>query len=202
MDEVLDFPVLDEATHTYTVKGVVIPGVTTVIKPLINYDNIPSHVLEWKRGLGVAVHKACELYDMGKLDKNSIDPAVEMYLNAWMRFLRETKFQIETLESVVYHKGYRYAGTNDRTGILNGNRCVIDLKTTAQLSPAVGVQTAAYMAAENERLVISPFQLTHRFGLQLKPDGSYRLQEYKDISDFSTFLGCLQIYNWRARHGC
>jgi len=195
----LDWPVLDEATHTYTVGSRIIPGVTTAIKPLTNFDNIPPHVLEYKRGLGVAVHKACELYDLGTLDKASVDPAAQPYLDAWIKFLADTHFKIESLERIVYHQAYQYCGTNDRTGMLNGHSCVIDLKTTAVLSPAVGVQTAAYLAAANETLAVP---LTHRFGLQLKPDGTYRLEEYKDRSDFSTFLACLQLHNWRTKHGC
>ena len=38
----------DEATHTHRIGGVVVPGITTVLKPLQDFSTIPPHILEAK----------------------------------------------------------------------------------------------------------------------------------------------------------
>ena len=62
--------------------------------------------------------------------------------------------------------------------------------------PTVGPQLAAYEKAftENGKSKKKPI----RYGLLLKPDGSYHLKEYSDPTDFSVFLACLTVFNYKG----
>lgn len=190
----------DEAKHEYTIGGRKIAGVTEVLQPLINYDRVPRDVLERACLLGQAVHKATELHDQDDLDIDSLSPEIVPYLEAWQRFCVECDFKPVTIEQRVYHPTYGYAGTLDRSGIIRGEMAILDIKKMMTLGPVIGVQTAAYREAYNHPLPREQWA-TRRYGLGLRPDGTYRLEAFNDPSDFAMFLSLLTIKNWKAKHG-
>ena len=187
---VLEF---DEAKHEYRWCGEVVPSVTQILKPLSDFSRIPPDVLERKRQIGTATHKAIELHLTGGVELESIDPAVLPYFNAFLRFEEENQFRMEQCETRVHHHLYRYAGTLDLIGpVKSGPLALIDLKTAAEFSPAWGPQTAAYYQAT------APFAATmDRAALQLRDDGTYRYHRLTRAGDFATFLACLNIYNFQ-----
>lgn len=187
----------NEETHTYYFDNKVIPGVTTVIKPLMNLDHINEEVLDRKSKIGTAAHKATELFDEDNLDESTLHPIIVPYLDAWKKFRDETKIEIVSSEAKVFNQKYGYAGMYDRIGVLYNEPSLIDIKCTAVLGAHVGNQLAAYKEAHNAE---NEFQVSKRFAVQLRPDGTYRLEEYKDRSDFPVFLSCLQIYKWRSKN--
>jgi len=191
---------LDLDTHTYYLHDEVVPGVTTVLQPITDYSDIDPDVLAYKSALGTAVHYATELYDKDILDFDSLDAPLISYVNAWIKFRDDTGFIVELNEHVVYHKRYHYSGMLDRVGLLNGERGVFDIKCVVTLAPHVGVQLAAYQEAENSNRKKLD-QIKNRFAIQLKPDGTYRLQPYRERTDFSVFTSLLTLYNWETRHG-
>jgi len=178
-----------EEGHEYRFDGVVVPSVTQIIKPLYDFGGISAERLEYASNRGVAVHKATELWDMKDLDESTLDPVIVPYLEAWKRFISENGVEIVGMEQMHFHPVYRYAGQFDRIAIFNGGAWLLDIKATAALSPAIGVQLAGYggLIPGTER----------RGAVQLKPDGTYRLQEYKSKTDWPTFLSLLTIFNWR-----
>lgn len=199
----------DEASHTYTWAGAPVPGVTSVIKPLYDWlGQIPAHILERKSEIGKATHLACELFDNGDLDERiPLDPLVQPYFDSYLRWLDAEKPVMQQNESYVYHSAHRYAGQLDRVFEMRGGMWWIDLKTTSQISAAVGVQTAAYMQAQIEDLIrgmsakeASEFK-PRRGALQLQADGSIaKLVEFADRDDFAYFLSLLNLYRWREKH--
>lgn len=189
----------DALTHTYTVGGQVIPSVTQIIRPLYDFSAIPPQVLAQKAKLGTAVHLATELHDAGTLDESSVHPAVRPYLDAWVKFCDDTGIVMCGSEQRLYHASLGYAGTLDRTGLVDGDSWILDIKTTAQLSAAVGIQLAAYLHALQAG---DPTILTmQRRAVQLRPDGNYRLsKQYTDASDLTCFLALLGVHKWRTLH--
>jgi hypothetical protein len=187
----------DEAKHEYRYDGVVIPGVTTILKPLIDYSHVPADRLAAASRLGTMVHKTTELYDEGVLDEDDLDPILVPYLEGWKRFRREVEFVPDTIEQRLYHPELRYCGTSDRTGRVRGYKSVVDIKKMMTLGPVIGVQTAAYMEAHNRHGA----GIEKRYALGLRPDGTYRLQEFTDPTDFPCFVSLLTTYNWRLKHG-
>jgi len=182
----------DEPTHTYTVGGLVVPSVTQALDPLMDWSQIQADVLEHAKQRGTAVHKATELFDLGTLDRATLSDEVAPYLNAWVTFRKDTGFIPTAIENRVYCHRHRYAGTIDRIGLLQGEEIVLDLKARYVLGAETGLQVASYEFAAR-----AGGKKRDRYGLQLLPDGTYRLRQYTEAGDMPTFLAALQLYNWR-----
>lgn len=191
----------DPIQHSYTLGGRRLPNVTSIMEPLVDYSRIPAQILAAAAERGNYVHKACEMYLWETLDEESMTEEFKPYLTAFKLFLRETGFIAEHIEERVYHKTLLYAGTMDLGGILPGKgrkgdkRALIDIKTTFKLMASVGPQTAAYADAwASHRPKEQHFE--ERYGLQLKKDGTYKLQPFKSLNDSNVFRSCLAIYNF------
>lgn len=196
----------DRDTHTYCLDGHVIPHVTQVTDTLCSYAGVPWDVLERKREIGEAVHYATELDDAGDLDDASLPDEIRGYVEAWRKFKRETGFIVGVAEMRVHSTRFRFAGTLDRIGTFEQlkhvkptMRCLIDLKTTYAILPAVGPQTAAYAQAYNETFPDGA-RINKRCAVQLKTDGTYNLHDCADVSDWNVFISALNLLNWKQRH--
>jgi hypothetical protein len=173
--------------HEYAWQGKPVPGVTRVTlgDP---FAGIPSHVLEHKRAIGLAAHRACELDALGQLDEATVHPAVWPYLLAWRAFIRESGFEVEACEEIFYAEVFGYAGRRDFRGKIDGRRAVVDFKTGLP-GLLAAMQTAAYAASEPWR----------RFALQGLTNGRYRFTEYTAPGDFADFLACLRCFRLKER---
>jgi hypothetical protein len=187
----------DADAHEYSVGDAPVPGVTSVLTPLIDFSMVPKDVLARAQQLGTAVHRMTELHDMNDLDEDSLSDELLPYLTAWRRFRAETGFEPELIEQRFFHPVLRYAGTLDRTGFIGGRRAVLDIKKMMVLGPVVGCQLAAYQ----ELCKVNGHEVKDRYGLGLRKDGNYRLVAFKDPLDWSMFLSLLTMRNWRAKHG-
>lgn len=186
-----DHLTFDETTHTYRLLGGLVPGVTEILRPLSDFSGVPRDVLERKRDLGQRVHFACQLDDEGDLDESSVEDDVAPYLHAWRRFLRESGAVVLANEQRVAEPLLMYAGTLDNVLLLNGQKWLVDKKTSIALPLAVGPQTAAYLRALGDSTV------THRGALRLKPDGNFRLDSLTGNDDWSVFVACLTLHNFK-----
>lgn len=188
----------DPSTHIYTLHGVRLPSVTQLLAPIApDFSMVPPAVLEAKRQLGVVVHEACELNDEDDLDDESVPLEVEPYLAAWRKFKADTGAKVEMSEQQMFHASLRYAGTLDRVLTISGARWLIDLKTSADPYPSYGVQLAGYL----ELLRAHPFEFeadgVRRATVHLRPDGTYKLAEFKNPNDAAAFMACLSIWHWK-----
>ncbi len=189
----------NEERHEYRVNGVIVPSVTQVLQSvgLPDLSGVPAELLEWKAGLGTAVHKATELDDLNDLDEESLDPTIKPYLEAYRKFKRESGFIPTKIEERIYSKKFGYAGTFDRFGTFldRYTPVLIDFKTGITDPLIVGPQTAAYQEAINE-----PTRSKGRFwryALKLNKDATYRLIRLDNKMDFQIFLNALNLYKWR-----
>lgn len=184
----------DEATHTYTLDGMVVPSVTGVLGPIQpDYSYATTE-------LGSAVHALTEQWDIGIIDlASSVPEDCAAHLRAWRLFRHEHAFVPLHIEERVFNSLHRYAGTVDRIGTWGeGDSVVIlDIKT-GDPAPWHGVQLAGYVLAA-ERMGLVARGIT-RIGVYLAGDGTYRVREYSDASDFPAFLAALTLNNWKASH--
>ncbi|WP_440818176.1 hypothetical protein [Ralstonia sp. 22111] len=187
----------DPVGHVYTVGAQRVPSVTQILAPLVDYSQVPRTVLERARQLGSAVHRMTELYDLDDLDMDDLADELRPYLTAWIKFRAETGFVPETIEKRLYHPALRFAGTPDRSGLINRRRAVIDIKKMLYLGPVIGLQLAAYQ----ELFEKNGTHVEDRYALGLRADGTYRLQPYTDKSDWPVFLSLLTTRNWKEKHG-
>jgi len=184
----------DEAAHVYRFMGDVVPGVTSILRPLTSFDGIPPAVLQAKAELGRQVHLACQLLDEDDLDWASLPPEVGGYLDAWMSFRRDTGCSVLQVEQRVFDPMLMYAGTLDRVLAFKGAKWLIDLKTSFATPMAAGPQTAAYLRALGDTSV------THRAALRLRPDGTYRLDPLTGADDWAVFMACLSLHRFKEAH--
>lgn len=188
--------------HEYRLNRFVVPSVTQALSILNNFDGIPKDTLEYARDRGIAVHAATALYDRDNLDEESLSPVLRPYLDAWIRFNDETKFQCDYLEQRVCSEKYRYAGTLDRAGTikqpLGVEKVLLDVKATAVISEVTGPQLAGYDQAGKETFEDWPKKIS-RYTVQLRDDGTYRLHQHEDKADIQVFLAALTLYNFRRK---
>lgn len=189
---------LDQETHVYTDdNGNVVPGVTSIIADLSNFDGIDPGVLERKAQLGRHVHAATELYDQGVLDWSTVHPKALPYVQAWCLFVYESGVEIIESEQIVYHRSYRFAGMLDRKVGWRDELNIIDIKCVAVVGPQTGIQLAGYSLAAYP----DDSGTIKRRAIQLLPNGRYKVHKFDDRQDRSVFLSCLNIYNWRLKNG-
>ena len=197
--------IFDEADHRYSVGGQTLPSVTTILRPLTTYENIPAAVLANKAAIGQAAHRAAELHDAGTLDVASVHEVIRPYLDAYVRFREEHDFAPVANELRVWHPLMCYAGTLDMLGAMRGEPALVDLKCTVELVPTVGPQTAGYKEAAAETPEL-PAELrafareARRYCLQLRADGTYHLEPCNDPNDWRVFLSLLTLHNFKAKH--
>lgn len=179
---------LDEATHTYTMNGRVVPSVTQALSVINNLDQVAFELLERKRIFGVHCHRMVDYFNRGELDESDLDTELARYLFQYKRFLHESRFAVVESESKVFEASLGYAGTFDILALRTRQDWLIDLKSGA-VPKTVGPQTAGYQRAHEKRP-------RRRAYLQLKRDG-YQFKELCDPSDFMIFLSALNCYKFK-----
>lgn len=189
----------DEASHAYHWNGMRVPSVTQILGAMTDLSAIPEANLNFARDRGHAVHYACELFDQDDLDWSSLDVRLVPYVEAWVDFRTKTGFVPTGIEEKVFHPGLRYAGTLDRRGIIEGEPSILDIKAVAAMYPTTGMQTAAYAEALNAGGAVSE-KHTGRYGIQLLKTGKWKLNHYKDATDWPTFVSALTLINWANRN--
>ena len=192
----------DAKTHTYHIDNIKVKSVTQVLQEerFIDFSKVPRDILQRALAFGTAGHKVTELYDLDDLLEGSLDPALRPYLDAWIKFKKDTKLIIEGIEEKVGSKKYYFAGRLDRRAIVKeAKRTVIDIKL-GEITRASALQTAAYQEAFNEGRKLKE-KIKDRLVVQLKGDGNYYLppKDFYKKSDFGVFLSALNCINFRGQ---
>lgn len=188
----------DPIGHIYEFEGQRVPSVTQVLKEmgLTDYSMIPQEVLSAAAARGTAVHRLTQFYDEYDLDESTVTPELQPYFDAYKRFREESGFKVLYNEARGYDPALRVAGTLDRTGILGGLLCVLDIKSGILL-PGHALQVTAYA-----QFLAEPMRY-RRFALQLKDDASYVLTEFpitSRASDLQAWQSAALLWHWRNNH--
>lgn len=193
----------DSALHCYTLDGVVVPSVTTVLKGvgIPDLSFVDPDVLAAAARFGTAAHLACELDDRGELDEESLDENLRPLLNQWRELQKPFLDTCETdlCEQQLYSPKYRFAGTLDRAYISNGGKTltIVDIKTGAR-TPSAGPQTAAYAQLVVENFNINPRTIKRYTAHLLHGEERGKLNEYTKKTDWSIFQSALNIHNYKT----
>ena len=193
-----------EETHEYFLDGKKVPSVTEVI-PHFDFSRIDPEVLERSQEFGKAVHKATELYDLGTLNIDDLDPHLKGYLEAYIQFKKDFDFLPHKSEWIVFSDAYKYAGTLDTMGTYKKRKgdvprwCLIDVKTGTP-GPEVELQLSGYLIAAKDmdkKLFVKQGNVD-LFCLVLM-DGKYKVEEVE--YNPCAFLSFLNTHNWRLKKG-
>ena len=187
----------EEKTHTYKLDGVKIPSVTQCTKEsgLMNLDFVSQDLLAYKADLGNKVHSATEMYDRDNLVIEKLHPTLRGYLDAWIKFRKDTGFTPLITEQKWSHPIYRYGGRVDRIGLFGNDLSQLDIKSGVH-HHSYAIQSAGYTELYNYGKPKKE-QIKRRFTVYLKEDGTYKLKEHKDPRDIKIFLACLTITNYK-----
>ena len=102
---------------------------------------------------GSVVHKLTEDYDTGE-EVQLVNPngSIDYKLNEWamferyVEFRRRFQFVTDCIELNIISQDLGYAGTIDRVINMNGERILLDIKTSNAIYPSYWLQLAAYRA--------------------------------------------------------
>ena len=190
------FPELnfDEKKHLYMLNGMILPSVTTIMKPMDNalYQGIDEEVMKTAARRGTAIHNAVENYVLYGIE--DIEPRYSGYFEGFLKFWGENEPKPLATESRVYHKILRYAGTADLPCEINGEKVLIDYKTSVAVNKMLtGVQLEAYAKAYDSH----GFRFNEKAIVHLKSDGTYQLVRYKanDIESWEVFSALMVVRN-------
>lgn len=110
----------DEEHHVFTVKGEMIPSVTTILKKAgLTPDWSAIKGIEWYADRGRYTHQATEMWEKGTLDEDTVDPEIAGYLNAYKSFRSDCPVTVTGQEVMLWHPTYKYAGIIDM--VIEGN---------------------------------------------------------------------------------
>ena len=127
----------------------------------INEENIVKAVFahEETKGkaadLGSKIHEWIEGYINSKLGKGKKpempeDGNVIKGITSFLEWEEQNKVKYLWSEKVLYSRKYDYMGMADFAAVINGERCLCDLKTGNGMYKEVRMQTAAYRFADEE----------------------------------------------------
>lgn len=201
-----DAPVLtfDEPQHQYTLNGKPCRSVTQILRKvgLINFDHVPSYVLDAALARGRAVHKALEYWhqhDLDVVDFRRTFPDWSGFVDSWIRLMTGGRFHTFAAEQRVGNFAPRYCGCYDWLGTHDGHAALLDFSTGNPFDAAKNYQLAGYTLAINAwahtpgqdklRTFLDQHSYIHRIAVRLQRDGSLpQLTTYDDPRDFTGFL--------------
>jgi hypothetical protein len=186
----------EQEGHVYRLDGKPVPSVTQILAPLEDFSMVPRDVLEAARIFGQHVHEACDLFNRGELDWDSLDPSLVPYVCAWKQFIDDSGAIVVASELRVAHKKLGYAGSPDCVLAWRSRVVVPDIKATAVVPRTVGAQTSAYAEAYHS---MHGGKKPERYCIHLMPN-SYKTHPRKDPADWSLFLSCLNIYKFKEKN--
>lgn len=192
--------------HIYKFDGRVIPSVSNILSPYMDFSKIPKQMLADKTAFGTSVHLYLEQYDKGLLDFDAIpdvtepdQPDIKAIVIAWDKFIDPylEKHDTMKIEHRMFSPRLRYAGTADR---IVGDT-IIEIKTS-QPRKAVGVQLAAYanLAIENNLMVRESVDGKVKDPIlvswHVEENGRYTVKTWDYKTNFNVFMCLVTAYNW------
>lgn len=100
--------------------------------------------------IGDEVHGWIEQYVKGQTPEMPERKEAQIGVNAFLDWVAANKVKFVSSERVVYSRTYDYIGKMDIEAKVNGKLCLIDIKTSNALYNTYGLQTAAYLKADEE----------------------------------------------------
>lgn len=154
-----------EEPHIYLVDGILTPSVSEILHFMFpdKYSGVPDWILERKAEYGTKIHESIEMYEaniktMSK--EESFDITIqaqkltyiqEASLKQYIKLKNKYKIEVLDQEMMIHYKNY-YAGRFDMIAKINGNLCLCDIKTTAELDEEyLSWQLSFYELAMNKQ---------------------------------------------------
>jgi hypothetical protein len=191
---VIETEALKQEGERFLLEGRPIPRLTEVLQGLgiVDYNAIPKNVREFALHRGSMVHRATELWDLGTLREETLDPVLAPYLDGWRKAVHDLNLAWENIEVRRINRIYWFVCKPDRDGTMDGEPVVCEIKTGA-VAPFTALQTAGQAAC------IQGGEKYKRIAIGLPGDGTYKLHRFTDRNDRALILGAISLFNWKAK---
>lgn len=214
----------------YTINDESYPSVTTILR-IINKEALlyyfgkygtkkAQELSKTAMDLGSEVHKKIERFVRAEIDIDKgylpISKEAEIPFDAFLNWIMNNKIEWLESEKTVHSDTHSYAGTLDAVAIVNGEKCIIDFKTSAGFYPEYELQLEAYRYAWTEMKIVEKDAITnlilHKKSVHDvvfdnirkmlcvrldKKSGKYEVKEYEpNIETFDAFLAAKKLWEW------
>lgn len=122
------------------------PRVTEILRPYIDYTNVPPQVLQNAAERGKKVHSLCaEIAKDQWIPDNVIDDSLVGYIQSFRQWSDSFVSKYQVIEKRYIHTELAYSGQVDFVLLDKaGDRYLVDLKTSAHPQKTYSLQLAAY----------------------------------------------------------
>lgn len=148
--------------------------------------------------IGTLAHQACETFAKTGKIKRPVNEQAERAFDEFLKWFQEHNVKVHSSESKVYSRKHKYAGTSDLFCEVDGEWCVVDIKTSAAIYDDYIMQLAAYAFAKNEEIVGNNYNAG--WVVRIPKDGAGFETRKADATElvnaYTAFLGLLQYHKW------
>lgn len=125
-----------------------------------------------------------------------VNRAARSACDAFLEWEDKHKVKFLHCEMKIYSLGHNYAGTCDADAIVDGERCIIDYKSSSGIYPEMGLQLAAYQHAREEE-GYGPYQ--NRWIIRVPKDGNgFEAKAFPEYQrDLTAFLAAKELSEWK-----
>jgi len=194
----------DEESHTYTLDGKVVPGVTRPLEVVYDFRFVKQEDLDRASDFGRKMHKTIQLFEAGTLVRSTLHETLDKHLMQWEKFKADFGYIPAGSEVFVASRKYGYCGQLDSHGYLMPQKpsdpevaLLLDIKSGMDYM-AHELQTAGYKEAAVEMGILPPD--AKRASVYLSEDG-YKMKWHTHPLDRAAFLSALTLYHRRQHHG-
>jgi hypothetical protein len=191
INEMADGLQFEEEKHVYMRNGIVLPSVTEILSPFVNFDSVPTLALELAQERGTEIHFAIEKYINMRYDSVLKDE----YQGYYEQFkLFADKYGITqdnaVCEVMGFNSVFNFAGTMDIIYKKGNDFYLIDIKTSSVASPKVwALQLSGYEMIAREHGI----DFKDRFVLQLGKE-SYKMHQMPIVRN--EFMSAWLLYSY------
>jgi len=184
----------EEREHVYKLRGIEIPSVTTLMKPLSEnvYQGIHQNVMANAASRGTAIHQAAENYLLFGIEDITTEYAP--YFDAFKRWCDDYQPEVIATENRVYHKSMLFAGTSDLICKTRSGITLVDYKSTSSVNSMLCmVQLESYSRAWGTH----GFEIDAQNILHLKKTGKYMVHNYpKNPEAWAVMQSLITVRNY------
>lgn len=168
--------------------------------------------------IGDIAHTWIEQHIKGEKPEMPEDPKVIIAISGFLDWVKEHKVKFISSERVVYSKKHGFIGKMDIEAKVDGDLCLVDIKTSNGLYNTYSMQTAAYVKADEEEsareykgrwLIRLAKETETDYNDRMIKKGKKEFTPYVAFEaryldetagnierDYEAFLACKKLYEW------
>ena len=124
-----------EDTHRYLYKGVLVPSVSEILHFIFpdKYKGVDKETLNNKAKYGSTIHEYIEMFEKGRYEElPQLDLYQKLSFKQYCKLVAKYDIQVLEQEKMIHYEDI-YAGRFDMIANIRGDKCLCDIKTTAEL---------------------------------------------------------------------